>query len=82
MSLSKELISDKKTDSKVSFSICFCKEVDGPSGRASIGRHAMDRHTADTLAWRFAEFQAQKNRLKGRFQYQLQKEEDGTSGRT
>jgi len=27
-------------------------------------------------------FQKQKNRLKGRFQYLLLKEEDGTSGRT
>ena len=41
----------------------------------------MERHSADTLAWRFAVIQAQKNRRKGRFQYLLQKEEDGTSGR-
>ncbi|RKM82215.1 hypothetical protein D7031_07790 [Alteromonas sp. BL110] len=47
----------------------------GTSGRTSIGRHAMDRHSTDTLACRFAELQTQKNRLKGRFQYLLQKEE-------
>ena len=49
---------------------------------ADLNRYAMDRHSADTLAWRFAEFRTQKNRLKSRFQYLLQKEEDGTSGRT
>ena len=47
----------------------------GTSGRALIGRHAMDRHSADTLAWRICEFQTQKNRLKSRFQYLLLKEE-------
>jgi len=29
-----------------------------------VGRHAMDRHSADTLAWRFVEIQTQKNQLK------------------
>ena len=47
----------------------------GTTGRTLIGRHAMDRHSADTLAWRFAELQTQKNRLKGRFQYLLLQEE-------
>ncbi|WP_334056449.1 hypothetical protein [Alteromonas sp. S005] len=35
----------------------------------------MDRHSAATLAWRFAEIKTQKNRLKGRFLYLLLKEE-------
>ena len=46
----------------------------GTSGRTLIGRYAMDRHSADTLAWRFAEFQAQKTDFR-RFQYLLLKEE-------
>ena len=50
----------KKTNLKVGLMF-------GTSGRALIGRHAMDRHSADTLAWRFVEIQAQKNQLKSWF---------------
>lgn len=66
-----------KKPTRRSVSVSLAKEKDGTSGRA-----LWDRPSAATLSWRFAELQAQKNRLKGRFQYLLLLRRDGPSGRT